>query len=103
MPMRQPAPTVAPWTMAPWPTDAAGADDAPANRGRVWATALSWKLVKAPIDDLLHVAAQHGARPHLGAVLENDVADDGGVGVHEHAGAELGYLVAEALMDMRRV
>ncbi len=65
--------------------------------GSACATELSWKLVCAPRTDALHVAAQDGARPDVGAVLEDDVADDGGVGVDVRIGGEDGYPVTESM------
>jgi lactoylglutathione lyase len=45
--------------------------------------------------DALHVAPQHGAWPHVCPVLQDNIADDGGVGVHEGAFAEHGYSLIE--------
>ena len=50
-----------------------------------------------PHEDALHVAAQNGARPDVGAVLQNDVADDGGVGMDVRIGGEYGYPVTESM------
>src|SRR5665647_829753 len=43
------------------------------------------------------VVLEDGARPDVGAVLQDDVADDGGVGVDVHIGGKNGYPVTESM------
>ena len=95
MPMRLPSPITAPCD------DGAVADrrsrgrSRPATPGSVWTTTPSWMLVSAATE-IRSMSPRSTAPGHtVTPVLEHDVADDRGVGVHEDAGAELGYLVAE--------
>ena len=80
---------VAPWTMTPVADHAVRPDDdGPAGVGVGDGVIL--KAGVAAEQDALDVAAEHGAGPQVGALLEHDVADDRRVRMDEGAGAEPG-------------
>ncbi len=101
MPMRQPAPTVAPWMTAPWPTALPGPIDT-GEPGSLWAMAPSWKLVKAPITicstSPRSTAPGHTVTPSSRMTSPITVAS----GCTNTPGPNWGTLSPKALMDMRR-
>ena len=100
MPMRQRAPMMAPCTITPCPTTQSGPiDDGEARVGVRHRVVLEAGV--AAEQDALDVAAQDGARPDVGAVLEHDVADDRSrPGGRTHPAAKTGTLSPNAWMDM---
>ena len=100
MPMRQPSPITAPWTMAPWPT-MQPRPMTTGDPGSVWITTPSWMLVSAATEirsmSPRSTAPGHTVTPSSSTTSPMIVAS----GCTKTPGPNWGTLSPNALMDMR--